>query len=144
MYDFLTEEMIFKKTPQEITALLYEACIDTLEEAISAIRKKDYFYSNRLLKKAHDIIYRLDAGLNYNAGIVADQLDALYDYMSEKVIAANINKDIAAIEEVLNILNEISASWNESLKKHKTAKPAGNLLLRQKSLAYEKHIQTIE
>ena len=143
MYDFLTEELIYKKTPQEITALLYEACIVTLEEAIEAIKKKDYFISNKQLVKANDILYRLDAGINYNAGIIADQLDALYDYMSEKLITANINKDIAAIEEVLSILNEISASWNQSMKNHKTIKPSGNLL-RQKSLAYEKHIQTIE
>ena len=63
MYDFLTEELIYKKTPQEITALLYEACIVTLEEAIEAIKKKDYFTSNKKLVKANDILYRLDAGI---------------------------------------------------------------------------------
>lgn len=141
MSNFLTEELIFKKSPQEITALLYEACIDTLEAAVTAIKKKDYFTSNKLLTKANDILYRLDAGINYNAGIIADQLDALYDYMSEKIIDANINKDLSSIEEVLNILNEISTSWNEALKKKNTIQPNR---LRQKNLAYEKHILTID
>lgn len=141
MSNFLTEELIFKKSPQEITALLYEACIDTLEEAVKAIKKKDYFTSNKLLTKANDILYRLDAGINYNAGIIADQLDALYDYMSEKIIDANMNKDISSIEEVLNILNEINTSWNEALKKKNTVQPNR---LRQKNLAYEKHILTID
>lgn len=141
MSNFLTEELIFKKSPQEITALLYEACIDTLEKAVTAIKRKDYFTSNKLLTKANDILYRLDAGINYNAGIIADQLDALYDYMSEKIIDANIHKDLSSIEEVLNILKEISTSWNEALKKKNTVQPNR---LRQKNLAYEKHVLTID
>lgn len=140
MSDFLTEELIFKKTPQEITSLLYEGCITTLEESIEAIKTKDYFKSNHLLKKANDILYRLDAGINYEAGIIADQLDALYDYMSEKLIEANINKDIVLIEEVLIHLNELSAAWNRAVK-NKNIQPNA---MRQKANAYEKHIQTIE
>lgn len=140
MTDFLTEELIYKKSPQEITSMLYEACIDNLEGAISALKKKDYFTSNKLLKKSNDILYRLDAGINYEAGIIADQLDALYDYMSEKLIEANIKKDVSAVEEVLKILTELSTSWNEALKNKANAQPNA---VRQKNLAYEKHILTM-
>ncbi|EWG11485.1 flagellar export chaperone FliS [Cytobacillus firmus] len=140
MTDFLTEELIYKKSPQEITSMLYEACIDNLERAISALKKKDYFTSNKLLKKSNDILYRLDAGINYEAGIIADQLDALYDYMSEKLIEANIKKDVSAVEEVLKILTELSTSWNEALKNKSSVQPN---TVRQKNLAYEKHILTM-
>ncbi|UII55621.1 flagellar export chaperone FliS [Cytobacillus spongiae] len=141
MTDFLTEELIYKKSPQEITALLYEGCIVALEEAIEAIKQKDYYHTNRLLTKSNDILYRLDAGINYEAGIIADQLDALYDYMSEKLIEANMNKDINKIEEVLQILNELSGSWGQAIKSKpiKQANP-----IRQKANAYEKHILTVE
>jgi len=139
--DFLTEELIYKKSPQEITSLLYESCITTLEDSIEAIKRKDFYTSNRLLKKANDILYRLDAGINYDAGIIADQLDALYDYMSEKLITANINKEIKLIEEVLNILIEINSSWNQALKSKEQKQPNA---LRQKANAYEKHILTVE
>ncbi|MBG9548738.1 flagellar biosynthesis protein FliS [Cytobacillus firmus] len=120
--------------------MLYEACIDNLEGAISALKKKDYFTSNKLLKKSNDILYRLDAGINYEAGIIADQLDALYDYMSEKLIEANIKKDVSAVEEVLKILTELSTSWNEALKNKSSVQPN---TIRQKNLAYEKHILTM-
>lgn len=115
--------------------------MSTLEEAIEAIKQKDYYTSNKLLKKANDILYRLDAGINYEAGIIADQLDVLYDYMSEKLIEANINKDIKLIEEVLKIINEISTSWNQALKTKENKQPN---VLRQKTNAYEKHILTVE
>ncbi|MFE4523012.1 flagellar export chaperone FliS [Cytobacillus firmus] len=140
MTDFLTEELIYKKSPQEITSMLYEACMDNLEGAISALKKKDYFTSNKLLKKSNDILYRLDAGINYEAGIIADQLDALYDYMSEKLIEANIKKDVSAVEEVLKILTELSTSWNEALKNKSSVQ---SNTVRQKNLAYEKHILTM-
>ncbi|GLB60198.1 flagellar export chaperone FliS [Cytobacillus sp. NCCP-133] len=140
MTDFLTDELIYKKSPQEITSMLYEACIDNLEGAISALKKKDYFTSNKLLKKSNDILYRLDAGINYEAGIIADQLDALYDYMSEKLIEANIKKDVSAVVEVLKIITELSTSWNEALKNKTSVLPN---TVRQKNLAYEKHILTM-
>ena len=85
MYDFLTEEIIYKKTSQEITSLLYEACLTSLEEAIEYINNKDFVLAHNKLTKANDILDRLELGLNYDAGIIADQLDMLYNYMADKV-----------------------------------------------------------
>ena len=51
VYDFLTEEMIYKKTSQEITSLLYEACLMSLEEAIENINKKDFVLANQKIAK---------------------------------------------------------------------------------------------
>jgi len=133
----LTEEALFKKTPQEITALLYEACLSNLEEAIDDINNKDFIIANKKLQKANDILYRLGAGLNYEAGIIADQLDALYNYMAGKIVDANYKKDIKLIEEVIKVLEPITLAWNEALKK-KTG-PSSNGL-RNKASAYEKNV----
>ena len=51
MYDFLTEEIIYKKTSQEITSLLYEACLTSLEEAIEYINSKDFVLANQKITK---------------------------------------------------------------------------------------------
>lgn len=131
----LTEEALFKKTPQEITALLYEACLTNLEEAIDDIYNKDYVIANKKLQKANDILHRLGAGLNYEAGIIADQLDALYNYMADKVVEANYKKDTKLIEEVIKALEPIALAWNEALKK-KTIQTG----LRNKAMAYEKSV----
>ncbi len=50
----------------------------------------------------------LGAGLNYEAGIISDQLDALYNYMAERVIEGNKKKDIAMIQEVLSIAERLA------------------------------------
>ncbi len=48
----------------------------------------------------------LDAGLNYDAGIIADQLDMLYNYMADKVIEANIKKDVSILKKSLKYLKK--------------------------------------
>ena len=52
---------------------------------IEDINGKNLIDANKKLQKANDILYRLGAGLNYEAGIIADQLDALYNYMAERI-----------------------------------------------------------
>lgn len=137
MTSIITEDALFKKTPQEITALLYEACLTNLEESIDDINNKDYVIANKKLQKANDILHRLGAGLNYEAGIIADQLDALYNYMADKVVEANYNKDTEIIEEVIKALEPIALAWNEALKKKPSQGSGG---LRNKALAYEKSV----
>jgi flagellar secretion chaperone FliS len=129
-----TEEAIYKKSPQELTALLYEACMDNLEAAIESIKAKENIIANEKLKKANDILYRLGAGINYEAGIISDQLEAIYNYMADQLVEANIHKDIKVIEGVLDILTTIAGAWNQAMIKKTDAQPRD---LRKKSLAYE-------
>ncbi|WP_017756459.1 flagellar export chaperone FliS [Calidifontibacillus oryziterrae] len=137
MTGILTEDALYKKSPQEITALLYEACLTYLEEAIENINNKDFVIANKKLQKANDILHRLGAGLNYEAGIIADQLDALYNYMADKVVEANYKKDPKIIEEVIKALEPVAMAWNEALKKKDNPASTG---ARQKAMAYEKNI----
>ncbi|UQZ76051.1 flagellar export chaperone FliS [Niallia circulans] len=141
MANLITEEVLYQKSPQELTALLYEACLNNLEEAIKNIENKDYILANVKLKKANDIVWRLGAGINYEAGIIADQLDMLYNYIAGKLIDANLKKDISIIQEVKTIVEELLAAWTASMKE-KT--PKINTGLRQKTLAYEKNIMTYD
>lgn len=128
--------MIYQKSSQEITSLLYEACLTSLEEAIAFIDSKDFVLVNQKLQKANDILQRLGVGLNYEAGIIADELDALYNYMADKLIEANVKKDPEMIKEVIRILEDISQAWNESIKKPK--QPVSQH--RQKAMAYERSV----
>lgn len=131
----ITTEALYNKTPQEIQALLYEALYNNLESAIKCINEKEYIDANFHLQKASDIIERLGVGLNYEAGIIADQLDQLYNYMADRVIEANYKKDIDVIKEVMHILKEIMTAWNEAMKKNMDAQPK---TLKQKANAYER------
>lgn len=130
----ISKEALHKKSPQEITALLYEAGLNNLEEAKAAINKKDFLLANERLQKANDIVERLGGGLNYEAGIIADQLDTVYNYISDRVIHANYHKDVTAIDEVIQILTQIASAWHQAIKNNKDAQPKAT---KQKANAYE-------
>jgi flagellar secretion chaperone FliS len=129
-----TEEALHKKSPEELTALLYEAFLSNLEEAKEAISKKEMIEANTKLQKANDILYRLGAGLNYEAGIIADQLDEVYNYLAERLIQANLTKEVEPIEEAIKLVTSISEAWNEAMEKRTDSLSHTN---KQKNKAYE-------
>ncbi|QED49605.1 flagellar export chaperone FliS [Cytobacillus dafuensis] len=138
--EFLTKEFIYQKSSQEITSLLYEACINNLEEAISNINQKNYMDVNRQLQKVNDLLERLGVGINYEAGIIADQLDALYNYMANRVIEANMKKDAAMLEEVLRICEALASAWNTAMKNNVNQ----NQSALKKTNAYEQQIRILD
>ena len=137
----MTEELVYQKSSQEITSLLYETLMNQLRDAIEDIKGKNLIDANKKLQKANDILYRLGAGLNYEAGIIADQLDALYNYMAEHTIEANRKKDPAMIQEVLSIAEKLAEAWSTAMKnKPSTAQNH----LRRKANAYEQNVMVLE
>lgn len=134
--EVLTNEVLYKKTPQELTAFLYEGLIENLETARDLLAENQLFEANRKLQKSNDIVERLGIGLKYEAGPIAEQLDSLYNYMASQIILANRKKDASLIENVLRIIGPIAQAWNTAIKK-KVMKPA---LAAQKMSAYESNV----
>lgn len=138
--DFLTKELIYQMTPQKITALLYEVCIDHLQTAIQSIEANEPIEANEKLQKVNDILERLGVGLNYEAGVIADQLDTLYNYMANQVIIGNLKKDKDILQEVLTICEQLASAWNEAMN-------MGNMesqrLHHKKTSAYEQNVAVL-
>src|SRR3954463_15202444 len=137
MVGFLTEEFIYQKSSQELTSLLYEVLIDNLNSSMEDIKEKRYIEANKKLQKTNDILHRLGAGLNYEAGIISDQLDTLYNYMAERTIEANRKKDPTIIQEVLSIAERLADAWNKAMK-NKPSTTQNHL--RRKVNAYEQNV----
>nr|WP_285865659.1 flagellar export chaperone FliS [Lederbergia lenta] len=128
-------------TPQKITALLYEVCINHLQDAIQDIEQNQPLEANVKLQKVNDILERLGAGINYEAGIVADQLDTLYNYMANQVILGNLKKDKLILEEVLNICEQLASAWNEAMN---TGETQSQRLHQQRTNAYEQNVMVLD
>lgn len=124
MITSLNEEMIHKKSPQELTHLLYKVIIERLNLAIDAINEKKFDKANMHLQKCNDLVYRLGAGINYEAGIISDQLEVLYQYVADTLIEANIKKDVPLIQEVIRIVTDISDAWEQAMQDAKESTTA--------------------
>jgi flagellar secretion chaperone FliS len=137
----LTKDIIFKKSPQELTALLYEGIIDNLEQAIELIQDKNYLGANVKLQRTNDILHRLGVGLKYEAGPICQQLDVLYNFMAEQIIIANIKKDTSILQEMISLIEPIAKAWNDVLKKKVNVSQSSTV---RKVSAYENSIMRVQ
>ncbi|TSB46674.1 flagellar export chaperone FliS [Alkalicoccobacillus porphyridii] len=132
----ISEETLHKKTSQELTLLLYEAALNNLESAIDEINRKKYENANFHLQKTNDILHRLGVGINYDAGVLSDQLEQLYNYLADQLIVANVQKDVDKVKHVHTILNTLFIAWIEAVKKRKDSTERTNI---KQTNAYEKN-----
>ncbi|MGI6235815.1 MAG: flagellar export chaperone FliS [Christensenellales bacterium] len=122
------EQEIMDMGPEELTGLLYEAFMERLRDAIKSLDDRNYIAVNYLLQGCNDILHRLGAGINYKAGIIADHLEALYNYCAERLIEANLRKDKSMMEDVLKIMGNLTEGWNKAMESIKMATPIDNRL----------------
>lgn len=132
--EWITKEIVYQKTPQQLTALLYEAGLKQFTKAAAYIQQENFVEANRSMQKINDIVERLGAGLNYEAGIIADQLDQMYNYIADTVVQANLKKDAVTLRDAERLFQILSDTWNEALKTA-PARPA-----RRKQNAYEQNV----
>jgi flagellar protein FliS len=115
----LTDEQLYKMTPQELTMILYKVLEESLIQARLAIETKNYQVANQQLQKSNDILTRLGAGINYEAGIIADQLESLYRYLFDLAIQTNLRKDINQVNEMIRIVRILSEAWDTAMNNGK-------------------------
>ncbi|OKL36357.1 flagellar export chaperone FliS [Domibacillus mangrovi] len=122
--EWITKEIVYQKTPQQLTALLYEAGLEQFEKAQNFLKEGKLVEANRTMQKINDIVHRLGAGLNYEAGIIADQLDQVYNFIADTVVQANLKKDAATLRDAERLFQILSDAWNEALKTAPAKVPA--------------------
>jgi flagellar protein FliS len=100
--------------PRKLVMLCYEGAIDNLKVGKQRIAQEDYEGRSKSLGKAQDIIGELLCSLNLEGGgSIAKGLDSLYNYMLRRIIHADLKNDLRAIEEVIGMLTELKAAWQE-------------------------------
>jgi flagellin-specific chaperone FliS len=74
------------------------------------------------ISKAIDIIGNgLKVSLDLEqGGELAERLDALYDYLVLRLLRANLDNDLRALEEVAALLEEVHGAWREIAPKAAT------------------------
>lgn len=101
--------------PHRLILMLLDGAILSLGSAAQAMREKQVAEKGKLISGAIDIISGgLQASVDVQAGgELSERLIALYDYMCQRLLYANLHNDPAAIEEVSGLLGEIRSAWEE-------------------------------
>ena len=95
-----------------ILLMLYNAAIELLEEAKSAIERGDVFERGNHLSQTHTIISELLASLDFDTdGDLAEKLKDLYVFMLEQLARANMNNDANSLDVVISLLRTLYGGW---------------------------------
>jgi len=102
--------------PGKLVIMCYEGAIDNLIIAKQKMAAKEYEGKSHAVKKAQDIIDELLYSLDFEkGGIMAKNLESLYNYMTRRIIHADLNRDMAAFDEVVGMLRELLSAWEQAV-----------------------------
>ncbi|MBQ3311341.1 flagellar export chaperone FliS [bacterium] len=103
-------------SPEKILILLYDGAIQFLNKAKIAIEKNNVpeIYNN--IMGCENIITEFINTIDIeNGGEFAVRLKALYQYFYNTLVQANLKKDMAKVDEVLNHLVDLRATWKQAI-----------------------------
>lgn len=107
------ETGVISANPHQLIVMLYDGAISACNRALPLIDSKSYAEKGTMLSKAIMIIESgLRASLDKKAGgDIAQSLDSLYDYMSNRLYIANLKNQTEPVLEVIKLLNELRTAW---------------------------------
>ena len=108
--------------PHRLVQMLLEGALSKIAVVKGLIKRKDIAQKGELISQTVSILGGLRTSLDFSAGgELATNLDGLYDYISRRLLEANITNDEAILDEVTTLLYEIKGAWDaipvESRKK---------------------------
>jgi flagellar protein FliS len=108
------ETGVLAASPHKLIVMLFDGARVALNDALTGIKNGDIAFKGKSLSRAIMIIDSgLRAALDKKAGgEIAESLDALYEYMSNRLLVANVNSDPGIVEEVQRLLTELRDAWN--------------------------------
>lgn len=108
------ESGVLAADPHKLIALLFQGALLAIANAKNAMLRKDIPAKGAAISKAMAIIDEgLNASLDKNVGgELAQNLSALYSYMCVRLLDANLKNDVAALDEVARLLNDIKGAWD--------------------------------
>ncbi|SIQ84363.1 flagellar protein FliS [Janthinobacterium sp. TND4EL3] len=108
------ETGIVSASPHKLIVMLYDGALVAVLSAQMHMKSGNIPEKGKSISKAIQIIDNgLRASLDKKAGgQIAEGLDALYEYMSARLLAANIHNDLALLEEVQRLLTDLRETWN--------------------------------
>ncbi len=102
-------------TPEELTLMLFDGALKFCNQAMVALEKKDYVKTNKLIQRVEDIIreFQITLKMEYE---ISQQLNDLYEYIYNRLVRANITKDMDLLVEATNLIRNMRDTWKEAMK----------------------------
>ncbi|HEY8025401.1 MAG TPA: flagellar export chaperone FliS [Burkholderiaceae bacterium] len=107
------ETGVMSASPHKLIVMLFEGAMLQVTIAIGAMQAGETAKKGRAISRAIAFVETgLRASLNKQiGGELALNLDSLYEYMSRRLLDANLKNELAPLEEVHRLLGELKGAW---------------------------------
>jgi flagellar protein FliS len=105
--------MIEGASPHRLIQMLMEGALEKIHIARALMLDGDLGPKAEHITWSISIIDGLRISLDKNlGGEIAQNLEDLYDYMVRRLVAANLENDVAILDEVSDLLKQIKEAWD--------------------------------
>ena len=107
------ESLVDSASPHRLIVMLFDGARAAVSSASGHMQRKDIAAKCKAISQAIAII---DGGLKASldlkvGGALAQNLSGLYAYMTQRLLHANLKNDLAALDEVSKLLEQIGSAW---------------------------------
>ena len=98
--------------PHALVQMLLDAALDRMTQARGCIERGELVAKAKLLHSCVILIAELRGSLDLaKGGALAQNLRDLYEYMTRRLLLANVRSDAGIITEVQSLLGQIRSAW---------------------------------
>lgn len=106
------EVNVTARSPLELVVLLYDGALTAIEQARDALAQRDLVAKRKAMTKAFAIVGHLQSTLNMEEGReVAEQLDRLYVFVTDRLIEFNTQGRREALDEAARVMTTLREAW---------------------------------
>jgi flagellar protein FliS len=98
--------------PHGLITLLMDGALERIVQARGHMQRSEIAAKGEAISRCIKIIGGLRDSLERKVDpVLVDRLDSLYEYMSRRLLQANVRDDTAILDEVSNLLSQVRDSW---------------------------------
>lgn len=109
------ETSVSQASPHQLIVLLFDGALNAIRLAELHMQKGNIPDKGKAISKAINIIDNgLKSSLDLNqGGEIAENLDQLYQYISQQLVLANLHNDSKKLQTCFDLLDNIAQAWRE-------------------------------
>ncbi|KGI39712.1 flagellar export chaperone FliS [Clostridium tetani] len=102
---------------EQLLLMVLDGAVKFSKIAKQGIEEKDIVKAHQNIIKTQNIFYELMATLDVeHGGQWAENLMRIYDFIIQKLLEANIKKDVKVMKEIIPLIEDIRDTWHEAYK----------------------------
>ena len=121
-YNVYKNNSINYASNEQLLLMLVDGAVKFAKKAEIALEEKKIKDAHDSIMRTEDIFLELMSSLDRSAGEWAVQIYKVYQFIHDKLIEANLKKDIKILQEIMPLIEDIRDTWHQAYKVSKGVK----------------------